>query len=659
VAVFPEAWTANPAAAELLSELPWHGTTFALKDWLKDYSAGRYGTTDPHALNAWSILADTAYATPPDDNSEGQDSLFNSQPSLTATGVTCCVYGRMRYSGPDVEKAWRELVAAASAVTQSASYRFDLTDITRQVIVNRARVLLPLIRRAYDANNPPQFAALTSRWMQLIDLADRVEGTNTAFMLGPHLDNAKANGSTALEQMQLVRNAVNLITNWGTRAGFDSGLRDYAHRDWNCLTSTFYKERWRLFFNSLAKQLAGGAGDVIDWYTFGDDFAHGDHSGCSSTPVGDIVSLAHEVQGALDAGPDASRVPDGWSSYAENDAIFGYDATGYTISSGGADLWQNINRYGVLYQPGALRDGGAATVRVASLQSEAGRPWARAGIMAGSNVVSARPKGFANIAVTPGHGCVFSWAKDSTAGLLDYTSSAAMVAPTWIRLRRIGNTYVGECSVDGVTWTIVGSAIPGDITTSADVGVFASAATGGAADRLLAKFDHWSLLAGAGSGGKQIAIEYFHTGFGHHFMTALPDEITKLDAGFFSGWVRTGQGFPVYSERGAGLVPVCRFFTTAFPPTSSHFYAPRGLGCEGALANADWQFEGEVFYSSLPDANGTCAAGAAPIFRLYNNGQGGAPNHRFTTNPAIRAQMLAAGYIAEGSGVGVGMCSPQ
>jgi hypothetical protein len=197
------------------------------------------------------------------------------------------------------------------------------------------------------------------------------------------------------------------------------------------------------------------------------------------------------------------------------------------------------------------------------------------------------------------------------------------------------------------------------MTTSADVGMFASAATGGAADRLLAKFDHWSLSAGAGSGGKQIAIEYFHTGFGHHFITALPDEIAKLDAGFFSGWVRTGQGFPVYSDPAAGLVPVCRFFTTAFPPTSSHFYAPRGLGCEGALANTDWQFEGEVFYSALPDANGGCPVGAAPIFRLYNDGQGGAPNHRFTASPAIRAQMLAAGYIAEGTGVGVGMCSPQ
>src|SRR5262249_18441638 len=142
-------------------------------------------------------------------------------------------------------------------------------------------------------------------------------------------------------------------------------------------------------------------------------------------------------------------------------------------------------------------------------------------------------------------------------------------------------------------------------------------------------------------------------------ITAIADEINKLDAGVFVGWARTGQAFNVYSAAGAGLVSVCRFFTIAFPPTSSHFYAPRGLGCEGTFANKDWQFEGDVFYSPLPDAGGTCPTGTVPVYRLYNNGQGGAPNHRLTTSLAIRAQMLANGYIAEGAGIGVGMCSPN
>src|SRR5436189_47060 len=82
--------------------------------------------------------------------SEAQDTLFNAQPSLSATSARwCCMAGRMRYSSASLEIAWRELLAAAPAVIQTAAYRYDLADITRQVIANRVRVLLPLIRRAY------------------------------------------------------------------------------------------------------------------------------------------------------------------------------------------------------------------------------------------------------------------------------------------------------------------------------------------------------------------------------------------------------------------------------------------------------------------------------------------------------------------------------
>lgn len=163
----------------------------------------------------------------------------------------------------------------------------------------------------------------------------------------------------------------------------------------------------------------------------------------------------------------------------------------------------------------------------------------------------------------------------------------------------------------------------------------------------------------AGAPSLATVVEYYNTGFGHYFVTLLADEISKLDAGVFVGWQRTGQQFNVYRKTGASLAPVCRFFTVAFAPKSSHFYAPRGFGCEGTLQNADWQFEADVFFTPLPNGSGQCPTGHLPIYRLYNSGQGGAPNHRFTIDPVIRTQMIARGYVGEGAGVGVGMCSPQ
>ena len=658
VAILPEAWNANPAVAELLSELPWQPSRFSLASWLPDYAAARYGSDDPHLRLAWAILAETAYATPPDGDPEAQDSLFNAQPGLLASTASPFGYGHMRYSRPDLERAWRELLAGAPAVVQTDSYRFDLADVTRQVIVNRARVLLPKIRRAFETKNHAQFAALTARWLELMRLVDRVEGTHAAFMLGPRLANAIANGTTPSEDAQLVRNVVNLITNWGTEAGFYSGLRDYANRDWNCLTSTYYMPRWATYFNGLQQQLAGGTERFIDWFRYGEDFTNADHSSCAIAPTGDIVAIAQEAAVALMSGPDSSVVPDGWRSFAENEATFGYDGRHFTIESSGADIWQNLNRYGVLYQRGAMHDGVSVTVRVTSIDSQGQRPWARAGLLAGGDVVSSRPTGFANIAITPGRGCVFSWAPDAAQGLTRYLAAPSFVAPVWIRLARVGDTYVGSCSKDGVVWTIVGSSVPGQVEAASDVGMFASAGNGGASDPFVASFDAWNLQAGS-IGDKQLAIEYFHSAFSHYFVTSLSEEIAKLDAGAFSGWSRTGFGFQVYTAPAAGRSSVCRLFTTAFPPTSSHFYAPRGLGCEAALANVDWQFEGDVFYSPLPAFDGACPAGTSPVYRLYNNGQGGAPGHRFTTSLAERSGMLANNYISEGTGIGVGMCSPD
>lgn len=163
------------------------------------------------------------------------------------------------------------------------------------------------------------------------------------------------------------------------------------------------------------------------------------------------------------------------------------------------------------------------------------------------------------------------------------------------------------------------------------------------------------------SPGKALAVEYFNGQFGHYFITANPQEIANLDTGLPPGWARTGQSFSVYTSPAAGLAAVCRFFSgQAFAPKSSHFYAPRGLGCEALLpSNPVWAFEGDVFYSFLPDGSGVCPDGNVPVYRLYNQGQGGAPNHRFTTSVATQLDMLAQGYVAEGLGSGVGMCSPQ
>jgi len=159
------------------------------------------------------------------------------------------------------------------------------------------------------------------------------------------------------------------------------------------------------------------------------------------------------------------------------------------------------------------------------------------------------------------------------------------------------------------------------------------------------------------------AIEYHHSAFDHYFVTAIADEIAKLDNGTFSGWTRTGLSFNVYPSAAASAesAPVCRFFSTSFAPKSSHFYTPSLTECTTVKGNPDWHFEGEVFNVAPASlADGSCPAGTIAVYRLYNNGHGDAPNHRYTVDASMRAQMLAQGWIPEGYGtLGVIMCSPQ
>jgi probable HAF family extracellular repeat protein len=156
-----------------------------------------------------------------------------------------------------------------------------------------------------------------------------------------------------------------------------------------------------------------------------------------------------------------------------------------------------------------------------------------------------------------------------------------------------------------------------------------------------------------------VAVEYHHAGFDHYFMTAIADEIAKLDNGTIAGWTRTGGAFNVYAGDQVGTSPVCRFFSTAFAPKSSHFYTASSTECATVQRNPDWQFEARVFNVAVPDVNGTCGAGTQPVYRLYNNGMGAAPNHRYTTSLATRTAMIGQGWVPEGYGPdAVIMCAP-
>jgi len=169
--------------------------------------------------------------------------------------------------------------------------------------------------------------------------------------------------------------------------------------------------------------------------------------------------------------------------------------------------------------------------------------------------------------------------------------------------------------------------------------------------------------------------EFYNPALGHYFITASAAEKQDLDTGVHPGWVRTGEWFKAFapgSSANGSINPVCRYYGNPLRGLDSHFYSADAGECAklfrqnpiywpseiDEVFQTDWVYESDnVFQINLPDTEtGGCPSETVPVYRLWN--QRADSNHRYTTSTAIKTEMLAAGYLAEGYGTdGVVMCA--
>jgi len=153
-------------------------------------------------------------------------------------------------------------------------------------------------------------------------------------------------------------------------------------------------------------------------------------------------------------------------------------------------------------------------------------------------------------------------------------------------------------------------------------------------------------------------VEYYNAALDHYFITDGAGEIATLDAGVtIRGWVRTGQTFAVYTAAGAGTSPVCRFY---IPPAKgdSHFFGRGTEECNAtAASNPTFVNESAQFFHVVLPSAGACPGGLREVYRVFSNRADA--NHRYMTDRAIRDEMVARGWLAEGDGANlVVMCAP-
>lgn len=290
-----EAIENNPVMFELLFELPWREKRFSYESWLKNYVKARYGNENENLLTAWDILAKTVYNCPSKSQQEGTaETVFAAIPDLDIAQVSCCSQTTPFYNTDSVKLAAENMLSVAPHYKGNNNFEYDLVDVVRQTLANRAYYLQKDVTKAYRAKDIVTFKSLSQQFLDLLLAQDRLLNTRSEFMLGKWVNQARKIGNTDAEKDLYEWNARTQITVWGNRAS--SGmLHNYAYKEWAGILKDVYYVRWKTFFDGLSDSLVGNKNiPHIDYFGMDEAWTK-KHNPYSSTPSGDAIETAGEV----------------------------------------------------------------------------------------------------------------------------------------------------------------------------------------------------------------------------------------------------------------------------------------------------------------------------------------------------------------------------
>ena len=243
----------NPVLYELLTDNTWRNQPINLDEWLAKYLLNRYGKKNARARKAWDIVRKTVYNVPADKYiRDGAESIIQARPTTDSTARWAST--KLNYNAKDLLPAWKAMIDASDSLSSSDGFRFDLVDLTRQVLANYA---LPLQRKfvlAYQNKDMAGFKKYSDQFIELIGDMDQLLATRKDFLLGKWIADARNCGKTDQEKALYEMNAKDLITLWGDK---DCPLNEYACRQWSGLFNDFYKPRWQQFFAQIELDIAG------------------------------------------------------------------------------------------------------------------------------------------------------------------------------------------------------------------------------------------------------------------------------------------------------------------------------------------------------------------------------------------------------------------
>lgn len=260
-----EGFDYNPFVYEYVFEKAWtteqHNNP---EEWVNTMADQRVGFVDENARKAWQILAEGVY----NNEDYGKHTHVGNPKHRHPFLVT----------PPMANYSWNETMATDQRTLVSAleyllkvesdrpSHRFDVVNITRELLTNTFAISLARFSTAKQKGDIEAMTKEENRMCEIFADLDRLMATNQTFMLDKWLQDARAFGTTEEEKDYYESNARSLVTAWGVEG---SRLNDYARRCQSGLITSYYGERWELYFHEVKSAvLTGGKYTADDHNTF-------------------------------------------------------------------------------------------------------------------------------------------------------------------------------------------------------------------------------------------------------------------------------------------------------------------------------------------------------------------------------------------------------
>ena len=234
-----EGFGVNEPVYEAVLSQAWD-TGVSFDEYIDNIADRHLGRVDSTFRAYWHYMVENAYVT---HTSNSSSSVICCHPNLEGIWNGTTVYKR----GYDIAHMEKALEMLEQVEGDSDYLEFDRTNLRRQVLDNRAPAIRERFTKAYKAADRDGMVAASEDFLALCDSLVAVVRTRPEFSLEGWIADARSWGVTEEEKDYFEMNARTIITVWGD--GYH--LTDYANRDFDGLIETFYKVRWKMFFDAV------------------------------------------------------------------------------------------------------------------------------------------------------------------------------------------------------------------------------------------------------------------------------------------------------------------------------------------------------------------------------------------------------------------------